>query len=78
VTIKKEVVYKLNDSDMWVWRRTAKASWQQNKTNDEVLVVVGEDRRVVQAIMKRKRNRIGHVVRGNNLFKACDRGKDGG
>jgi hypothetical protein len=54
-TMKKEVVEKLNAFEMWVWRRMEKVSWQDKKTNEEVLAAVGEERCFVQAIVKRKR-----------------------
>jgi hypothetical protein len=34
-----------------------------------VLTAVGEERCFVQAIVKRKKNWIGHIVRGNSLSK---------
>src|SRR5579864_9188892 len=68
-TMKKEVVDKLNAFEMWVWRRMEKVSWQDKKTNEEVLTAVGEERYFVQAIAKRKKNWIGHFVRENSLLK---------
>jgi hypothetical protein len=74
-TMKKEVVDKLNAFEMWVWRRMEKVSWQDKKTNEEVLAAVGEERCFVQAIVKRKKNWIGHVVRGNSLLKLVLEGR---
>ena len=74
-TMKREVVDKLNAFEMWVWRRIEKVSWQDKKTNVEVLAAVGEERCLVQTIMKRKRNWIGHVVRGNSLLKLMIEGR---
>jgi hypothetical protein len=54
-TVKKDVVDKLNAFEMWVWRKMEKVSWQDKKTNEEVLAAVGEERCIVQAILKRKR-----------------------
>ena len=72
---EKEVVDKLNAFEMWVWRRMEKVSWQDKKTNEEVLAAVGEERCFVQAIVKRKKNWIGHVVRGNSLLKLVLEGR---
>jgi len=66
-TMKKEVVDKLNAFEMWVWRRMEKVSWQDKKTNEEVLAAVGEERCFIQAIVKRKKYLIGQVGRGNSL-----------
>ena len=41
-----------------------KVSWEDKKTNEEVLATVGEERCFVQAIVKREKNWIGHVVKG--------------
>jgi len=41
-TMKREVVDKLNAFEMWVWRRIEKVSWQDKKTNAELLAAVGE------------------------------------
>ena len=44
-------------------------SWTDKKTNEEVLRAVGEDRYLVERIIRRKKNWIGHVVRGEGLLK---------
>ena len=59
-TMKNEAVDKLNAFELW--SRMEKVSWQDKKTN-EVLAAVGEERCFVQAIVKRKQNWIGYVVR---------------
>jgi hypothetical protein len=52
-----------------VCRRMEKVNWQDKKTNEKVLSAVGEERCIVQAILKRKKNWIGHVMRGDSLLK---------
>ena len=45
---------------------------------NEVLEAVGEGRRIVETIERRKRNWIGHVVRGDGLLKlALERKTEG-
>ena len=63
-TMKKEVIDKLEAFEMWVWRRMEKISWKDLKTNDEVLHLVEEERNFMVTIEKRKKNWIGHIVRG--------------
>jgi hypothetical protein len=75
--MKKEVVDKLNAFEMWVWRRLEKVSWQDKKTNEEVLTAVCEGRYVVEAIVKRKELDRAYYAR-EQFAEACDRGKDGG
>jgi hypothetical protein len=55
-----------------------KVSWQDKKTNEAVLIAAGEERCVVQAIMQREKNCIGHVVRGNSLLKLVIEGRMAG
>jgi hypothetical protein len=74
-TMKKEVVAKLNAFEMWVWRRMEKVSWKDKKTNEAVLESVDEERCFLQAVMKRKKNWIGHIVRGNSLLKLVIEGR---
>ena len=68
-TMKKEVIDKLEAFEMWVWRRMEKISWKDLKTNDEALHLVEVERNFVVIIEKRKKNWIGHIVRGNGLLK---------
>ena len=74
-SMKKEVVDKLNAFEMWLWRRMEKVRWQDKKTNEEVLAAVSEERCFVQAILKRKKNWIGHVLRGGSLLKLVIEGR---
>jgi len=69
-------VDKLNAFEMWVWRRIEKVSWEDKKTNEEVLAAVGEDRCFVQAMVKREKNWIGYVVPGNSLLKLVKNGRE--
>ena len=52
-----------------------KVSWMDKKTNEQVLREVGEERRLLQSVEKRKRNWIGHVVRGERLMKKVVEGR---
>ena len=54
---------------MWIWRRMERVSWKDRKTNEEVLDMVGEKRSIVETITKRKKNWIGHRLRGEGLLK---------
>jgi len=45
------------------------------KSNEEVLKEVGEDRKLVELIVRRKKNWIGHIVRGNGLLKKVIEGR---
>jgi hypothetical protein len=68
-TMRKEENDRLNAFEMWVWRRMEKVSWRDKKTNEEILISVGEKRSFVETIVRRKKNWIGHIVRGDGLLK---------
>jgi DNA-binding protein YbaB len=73
--MSKKEIERLDAFEMWVWRRMEKISWMDKKTNEEVLKYVGEERRIVETVVKRKKCWIGHVVRGDGLLKHVLEGK---
>lgn len=74
-TIRKSERQKIEAFEMWVWRRMEKISWTEHVTNEEVLLRVGEERAMLNTIMNRKKNWIGHVLRREGLFKDIIEGK---
>ena len=74
-TMRKEEIRRLNAFEMWVWRRMERVSWEDKKTNEEVLCSVGEERSLIDTIRKRKKNWIGHVVRGEGFLKLVLEGR---
>jgi hypothetical protein len=73
--LKKEEMDRLEAFEMWIWRRIKKVSWEDKKTNEQVLSNVGEERQFLSAVVKRKKNWIGHVVRGESLLKLVLEGR---
>ena len=49
--------------EMWCWRRMEKISWTDHVRNEEVLLRVNEQRKILHKIRKRKANWIGHILR---------------
>ena len=74
-TLRKMEIDRLRAFEMWIWRRMEKVSWEDRKTNEEVLTAVGEERRLIETVEKRKKNWIGHVVRGGGLLKLTLEGR---
>jgi hypothetical protein len=74
-TMRKIERDRLNAFEMWVWRRMEGVSWMDRKTNEQVLSDVGEDRSILSAVVKRKKNWIGHVLRGEGLLKKVIEGR---
>ena len=54
---------------MWIWCRMERVNWKDRKTNEEVLDMVGEKRSILETIVKRTKNWIGHILRGEGLLK---------
>ena len=50
-------------------------SWTEKITNEEVLRRVGESRTMMMIIVRRKKNWIGHVIRGEGLLREVLEGK---
>ena len=48
------------------------------KTNEEVLKIVGEKRRLVNMVVERKKRWIGHVLRGDGLMREVLEGRMNG
>src|SRR6476469_5341022 len=68
-TMRKEEINRLNAFEMWVWRRMGKVSWMDKRTNEQVLSSMNEKGSLIKTIWNRKRNWIGHIVRGDGLMK---------
>ena len=48
---------------MWCWRRMEKIKWPEKVTNEQVLERIGEKRTLLNNILRRKANWIGHILR---------------
>jgi exonuclease III len=68
-TLREHEKKKLEAFEMWMWRRMLKISWKDKVSNVKVLERIGEVRTLLERIRIRKRNWIGHVLRGDNLLK---------
>ena len=53
-TVREEEIDRLAAFEMWIWRRMEKISWTE-KSNEEVLRLVGEERCMLDVIGKRKK-----------------------
>jgi len=60
---------------MWIWRKMERVSWKDRRTNEEILNMIGEKRSMVETIVKRKKNWIGHIIRGDGLLKDVIEGR---
>jgi hypothetical protein len=74
-TLRDAECKRLEAFEMWVWRRMEKLSYKDRVTNDEVLKNVGESRCLLDSIRARKRNWVGHVLRGEGLLREVMEGR---
>ena len=51
-------------------------SWVDKRTNEQVLSSMDEKRRLIETVWDRKKNWIGHVVRGDSLMKLVLEGRE--
>jgi hypothetical protein len=61
--------------EIWCWRKMEKISWTDLVRNEEILLRVKEQRKILHEIYKRKANWIGHILRRNCLLKQVTEGK---
>ena len=60
---------KIEAFEMWLWRKCLKISYTEHKSNEEVLNMMGESRKLKGEIMKRKLQYCGHVIRAEGYQK---------
>jgi hypothetical protein len=58
----------LESFEIWCWRRMEKTKRSEKVTNEQVLVHIGEKRTLLNNILCRKANWIGHILRINCLL----------
>jgi len=74
-TLRKEEIQRLEALEMWLWRRVEKISWTNKVTNEEVLQRVGEERQLMNLIRNRKKNWVGHILRGEGSLREVIEGR---
>ena len=68
-TLLQEDIDRLQALEMWLWRQLEGVRWEDHISNEIVLERVEETRGLMKAIWQRKKNWIGHVLRGNGLLR---------
>jgi hypothetical protein len=64
----------LESFEMWCWRRIEKIKWSEKVTNEQVLECIGGKRTLLNNILRRKPNWIGHILRRNCLLHDVSEG----
>ena len=60
---------------MCIWRRMEIIRWTEHKTNEEVLKKATEKESLMLIIRTRKKNWIGHILRGDSLQREIMEGR---
>ena len=74
-TLRKDDCKRLEAFEMWIWRRMFKIKWIERLSNEEVLVIAGETRSLLNTIKDRHRKWIGHVLRHDNMMRDMIEGR---
>ena len=74
-TINADSQRKLEAFEMWCYRRLLKISWTRHVTNENVLKMANDKRRLLENIRKRQIEFIGHISRHQCLEKLVLEGK---
>jgi len=61
-TLKSDDIKKPEALEMWIWRQIEKISQTEHSTNEQVLLMVGEQRSLKETIQERQRNWIGLIL----------------
>src|SRR3989442_10162999 len=67
-TLLQDKINRFEALEMWLWRGLEKPSWRDKIRNDEVFVRVMEERCMIRTI-RRQKNWIGYLVRGEGLLR---------
>ena len=70
---KLERIY-LKRFETWYWRRIEEEKWLEKVTNEEVLERVEEKRELLNNILRKKFNWVGHILRRNCLVHDAIKG----
>jgi len=65
----------LDALEMLILRRMGKIAWIDQKTNVEMLEMLGEKQAIVTTLVRRKKNWIGHMLKGDGLLREVMEGR---
>ena len=74
-TLRKYERDRLEAFEMWTWRNMENVSWKDHITNEYVLGQVNEKRKLLDAILERKKRWLGHILRGESHVKEVIEGR---
>ena len=60
---------------MWCWRRMEKIKWSEKVTNEQIPERIGENKILLNNIIRKKANWIGRILRRNCLLQDAIEGQ---
>src|SRR6266516_6094042 len=69
LTLLPDEINSLQALEMWLWRGLEEIRCSDRISNDDVLTIANEERCLIETITRRKKNWIGHVLRGDGLLR---------
>ena len=74
-TISKQMGKRLEAFELWAYRKMLRISYMEHRTNDWVLKLVGEERKLLNSIKTKKCQYFGHIVRAQKIQHHLLQGK---
>jgi endonuclease/exonuclease/phosphatase family metal-dependent hydrolase len=74
-TLLQDEINRLEALEAWLWRGIEKIKWMDKISTERVFEMVNEERCLIRIITQRKKNWIGHVLRGNGLLRDVIEGR---
>ena len=74
-TLRKEDIKRLEAFEMWIWRWIERINWMEHWKNVDVLLLVNENRSLIDTIRQRQKNWISHILRGESLLRTVLEGR---
>ena len=68
-TLRRNEQKRLEEFEMWIWRRMGRVKWTDKIENEVVLERMGEGLIMLELLKKRKRNWLGHWLKRSCLLK---------
>ena len=68
-TIKKAECWRIDDFELWCWRRLLRVPWTARRSNQSILKEISPEYSLERLMLKLKLQYFGHVMRRTDLFE---------
>ena len=77
-TIKKAECQRIDDFELWCWRRLLRATWTARRSNQSILKEISPEYSLEALTLKLKLQYFGHLMRRVDSLEDCDAERDWG